>query len=233
MKYKTVLLKLSGELFGNNEKPISLSQSKEIAKKIIKFKKDSNLKLAIVIGGGNIFRGRQVGEDSFDRAVADNMGMLATVINGLSLQESIEGLNIETRMMTSIKMSEIAEPFYRRRALHHLKKDRIVIFSGGTGNPFFTTDTAAVLRACEINANLILKATNVNGIYDKDPDNNKDAKMYNRISYNETIKKNLKVMDSTAFALCKDNKIPLMVFNIKDLDKIDEILNNKLGTIVS
>jgi uridylate kinase len=233
MKHKTILLKLSGELFGNSEKPISITQSKEIAKKIIEFKKDSNVRLAIVIGGGNIFRGRDKGEKTFDRAVADNMGMLSTIINGLALQESLEGLKIKTRMMTSIEMPQIAEPFYRRKAIHHLNKNRIVIFSGGTGNPFFTTDTAAVLRACEINADIILKATNVNGIYDKDPDEHKDAKMYKKISAEEAVEKDLKVMDSTAFTLCKDNQIPIIVFNVKDLDKIDKILNNKLGTIVS
>jgi len=231
MKKKRILLKLTGELFGNEDRAISLLKSKEIAEKIIKLKK-GGIDLAIVIGGGNIFRGREVGAEKFDRAVADNMGMLATIINGLSLQESIEGLGVETRMLTAIEMPKVAEPFYRRRALHHLNKNRIVIFSGGTGNPFFTTDTAAVLRACEINADYILKATDVDGIYDKDPDNNKDAKLYKTISFNETIEKNLKVMDSTAFTLCRDNNIPLIVFNVKHLDKIEDILKNKIGTLV-
>lgn len=231
MNKKRILLKLTGELFGNKERAISLLESKEIAKKIIKLKK-SGIDLAIVIGGGNIFRGREVGAEKFDRAVADNMGMLATIINGLSLQESLEGLGAKTRMLTAIEMPKVAEPFYRRRALHHLEKDRIVIFSGGTGNPFFTTDTAAVLRACEINADYILKATDVNGVYDKDPDEHKDAKMYKTISFNEVIEKNLKVMDSTAFTLCRDNHIPLIVFNVKHLDKIDGILKNKIGTLV-
>lgn len=231
MNKKRILLKLTGELFGNKERAISLLESKEIAKKIIKLKK-SGIDLAIVIGGGNIFRGREVGAEKFDRAVADNMGMLATIINGLSLQESLEGLGAKTRMLTAIEMPKVAEPFYRRRALHHLEKDRIVIFSGGTGNPFFTTDTAAVLRACEINADYILKATDVNGVYDKDPDEYKDAKMYKTISFNEVIEKNLKVMDSTAFTLCRDNHIPLIVFNVKHLDKIDDILKNKIGTLV-
>ena len=231
MKKKRILLKLTGELFGNEDRAISLLKSKEIAKKIIKFKK-SGIDLAIVIGGGNIFRGREVGAEKFDRAVADNMGMLATIINGLSLQESLEGLGVETRMLTAIEMPKVAEPFYRRRALHHLEKNRIVIFSGGTGNPFFTTDTAAVLRACEINADYILKATDVDGVYDKDPDTNKDAKMYKTISFKEVIEKNLKVMDSTAFTLCRDNNIPLIVFNVKHLDKIEDILKNKIGTLV-
>ncbi|MDD2909469.1 MAG: UMP kinase, partial [Candidatus Pacebacteria bacterium] len=206
MNKKRILLKLTGELFGNNDRAISLLESKEIAKKIIKLKK-SGIDLAIVIGGGNIFRGREVGAEKFDRAVADNMGMLATIINGLSLQESLEGLGAETRMLTAIEMPKVAEPFYRRRALHHLEKNRIVIFSGGTGNPFFTTDTAAVLRACEINADYILKATNVDGIYDKDPSENKNAKMFKTISFKDVIQKNLKVMDSTAFTLCRDNNI--------------------------
>lgn len=231
MKKKRILLKLTGELFGNNDRAISLLESKEIAKKIIKLK-ESGIDLAIVIGGGNIFRGREVGAEKFDRAVADNMGMLATIINGLSLQESLEGLGAETRMLTAIEMPKVAEPFYRRRALHHLEKNRIVIFSGGTGNPFFTTDTAAVLRACEINADYILKATDVDGIYDKDPSENKNAKMFKTISFKDVIQKNLKVMDSTAFTLCRDNNIPLIVFNVKYLDKIDDILKNKIGTLV-
>jgi len=231
MKKKRILLKLTGELFGNNDRAISLLESKEIAKKIIKLK-ESGIDLAIVIGGGNIFRGREVGAEKFDRAVADNMGMLATIINGLSLQESLEGLGAETRMLTAIEMPKVAEPFYRRRALHHLEKNRIVIFSGGTGNPFFTTDTAAALRACEINADYILKATDVDGIYDKDPSENKDAKMFKTISFEDVIQKNLKVMDSTAFTLCRDNNIPLIVFNVKYLDKIDDILKNKIGTLV-
>ncbi|MDD4358431.1 MAG: UMP kinase [Candidatus Pacebacteria bacterium] len=231
MKKTRILLKLTGELFGNENRAISLLKSKEIAKKIIKIKK-TGIDLAIVIGGGNIFRGREVGAEKFDRAVADNMGMLATVINGLALQESLEGLGEETRMLTAIEMPKVAEPFYRRKALYHLKKNRIVIFSGGTGNPFFTTDTAAVLRACEINADYILKATDVDGIYDKDPDKNKDAKLYKTVAFNEVIEKNLKVMDSTAFTLCRDNNIPLIVFNVNHLDKIDDILKNKVGTLV-
>ncbi|HOI59828.1 MAG TPA: UMP kinase [Candidatus Pacearchaeota archaeon] len=231
MNKKRILLKLTGELFGNKDRAISLLESKEIAKKIIKLKK-IGIDLAIVIGGGNIFRGREVGAEKFDRAVADNMGMLATIINGLSLQESLEGLGAKTRMLTAIEMPKVAEPFYRRRALHHLEKNRIIIFSGGTGNPFFTTDTAAVLRACEINADYILKATDVDGVYDKDPDTNKDAKMYKTISFKEVIEKDLKVMDSTAFTLCRDNNIPLIVFNVKYLDKIEDILKNKIGTLV-
>ncbi|MDD3918955.1 MAG: UMP kinase [Candidatus Pacebacteria bacterium] len=231
MKKKRILLKLTGELFGKGDKPISLLEAKKIAEKIIKLKK-KGIDLAIVIGGGNIFRGREVGAEKFDRAVADNMGMLATIINGLALQESLEGMGAETRMLTAIDMPRIAEPFYRRKALSHLKKDRIVIFSGGTGNPFFTTDTTAVLRACEINADYILKATDVDGIYDKDPEKHKDAKRFKTISFQEAIEKNLKVMDSTAFTLCRDNKIPLIVFNLKHLDKIDDVLNNKIGTLV-
>ncbi|MDD3032561.1 MAG: UMP kinase [Candidatus Pacebacteria bacterium] len=231
MKKKKILLKLTGELFGKGDKPISLLEAKKIAEKIIKLKK-KGIDLAIVIGGGNIFRGREVGAEKFDRAVADNMGMLATIINGLALQESLEGMGAETRMLTAIDMPRIAEPFYRRKALSHLKKDRIVIFSGGTGNPFFTTDTTAVLRACEINADYILKATDVDGIYDKDPEKHKDAKRFKTISFQEAIEKNLKVMDSTAFTLCRDNKIPLIVFNLKHLDKIDDVLNNKIGTLV-
>lgn len=231
MTKKRILLKLTGELFGDESRAVSLLKAKEIAEKIVKLK-EKDIDLAIVIGGGNIFRGREVGAEKFDRAVADNMGMLATIINGLSLQESIEGMGTETRMLTAIEMPKVAEPFFRRKALSHLKKNRIVIFSGGTGNPFFTTDTAAVLRACEINADFILKATDVDGIYDKDPDKHKEAKMFKTISFSEVISKNLKVMDSTAFTLCRDNNIPLIVFNVKYLDKIDDILKNKIGTLV-
>jgi len=231
MKKQTILLKLTGELFGDKDRAISLLAAKEIAEKIITLKK-KGINLAIVIGGGNIFRGREVGAEKFDRAVADNMGMLATIINGLALQESLEGMGAETRMLTAVEMPKIAEPFFRRKALSHLKKDRIVIFSGGTGNPFFTTDTAAVLRACEINADYILKATDVDGIYDKDPDKYKEAKKFKTISFQEAIEKNLKVMDSTAFTLCRDNKIPLIVFNLKHLEKIEDILKNRIGTLV-
>jgi uridylate kinase len=235
MKYKRILLKIGGEVFGKEDgKGISLSNYMEIAREISKIKKDNNIDLCIVIGGGNIFRGRQAGEESFDMAVAHQMGMVATVINGLGLQESLEEMGVPSRMMTAVRMDTVAEPFFRRKALHHLEKGRIVIFAGGTGNPFFTTDTAAALRACETNCDLILKATNVDGVYDQDPQKNPNAKLYKNISYKEAIEKNLNVMDSTAFALCWENKKPIVVFNVKDLKNVSKVIKGgELGTLVN
>jgi len=234
MKYKRVLLKIGGEIFGEDGKGVSLSSYMEMARTIVEIKKKNDIDLCIVVGGGNIFRGRQVGEESFDMAVAHQMGMVATVINGLGLEESFEELGVPARMMTAVKMDSVAEPFFRRKALHHLEKGRIVIFAGGTGNPFFTTDTAAALRACEMNCDLILKATNVDGVYDKDPEKSPDAKLYKNVSFREVIEKNLKVMDSTAFAMCSENKKPIIVFNIKDLKDISKILKGgEMGTLVS
>jgi len=235
MKYKRVLLKISGEIFGNEEgKGVSLSSYMNMAKQIADIKKKNDIDLCVVIGGGNIFRGRQAGEESFDMAVAHQMGMVSTVVNGLGLQESLEELGISTRMMSAVRMDSVAEPFLRRKALHHLEKGRIVIFAGGTGNPFFTTDTAAALRACEVNCDLILKATNVDGVYDSDPRKNPDAKLYEKLSFQEALEKNLNVMDSTAFALCSDNQKPIIVFNIKDLKNVSKALKGeKFGTLVS
>ncbi|MFA5169715.1 MAG: UMP kinase [Candidatus Paceibacterota bacterium] len=234
MKYKRVLLKIGGEIFGEDGKGVSLPSYMEMAKTIAEIKKKNDIELCIVVGGGNIFRGRQIGEESFDIAVAHQMGMVGTVINGLGLEESFEELGVPARMMTAVKMDTVAEPFFRRKALHHLEKGRIVIFAGGTGNPFFTTDTAAALRACEMNCDLILKATNVDGVYDSDPKSNPDAKLYKNVSFKEAIEKNLKVMDSTAFAMCLENKKPVMVFNIKDLKDISKVLKGgEMGTLVS
>jgi uridylate kinase len=235
MKYKRVLLKLSGEMFGKErEKGVSLIKYAEVAKEIAKIKKDNNIDLAVVIGGGNIFRGREVGEENFDRVTADYMGMLGTVINSLGLQESLEVLNVPTRTMSAIRMDTVTEPFLKRKALHHLAKGRIVIFAGGTGNSFFTTDTTAALRACEVDCDLILKATNVDGVYDKDPKKNPDAKLYKKISYREAIEKNLNIMDSTAFTICQENNKPIIVFNISDLKSVSKALNGEeFGTLVS
>jgi len=234
MKYKRVLLKIGGEIFGEDGKGVSLPSYMEMAKTIAEIKKKNDIELCIVVGGGNIFRGRQIGEESFDIAVAHQMGMVGTVINGLGLEESFEELGVPARMMTAVKMDTVAEPFFRRKALHHLEKGRIVIFAGGTGNPFFTTDTAAALRACEMNCDLILKATNVDGVYDSDPKSNPDAKLYKNVSFKEAIEKNLKVMDSTAFAMCLENKKPIVVFNIKDLKDISKVLKGgEMGTLVS
>ena len=239
MKTKTnfsrILLKIGGELFGKDDGwGISFPAYDRVALDIIKIKKNTDVQLAVVVGAGNIFRGREANGSIVDEAVADSMGMLGTVINGLALQEALEKLNGPTRMMTAVRMESLAEPFIRRRAIRHLEKGRIVIFAGGIGSPYFTTDSAAALRACEINCDLILKATGADGIYDKDPRKYKEAKIYKEISYKEAVEKNLEVMDVTAFALCWKNKKPIIVFNVKDIDRIPEILQGKkIGTLVS
>ena len=234
MSYKRVLLKLSGEAllgeksYGVDPKRI-LAYSEEI-KEII----DSGVEIAIVIGGGNIFRGVSGASNGIDRVQADYMGMLATVINGLALQSSLEDLKVQTRLQTAFKIEAVAEPYIRRKAVRHLEKKRVVIFSGGTGNPFFTTDSAAVLRAIEINADVILKGTRVDGIYDNDPEKNKDAVKFKQISYDEAIAKKLKVMDSTAFTLSKENELPIIVFNMNKPGNLKKIINGKeVGTIVN
>ena len=234
MSYKRVLLKLSGEAllgeksYGVDPKRI-LAYSEEI-KEIV----DSGVEIAIVIGGGNIFRGVSGASNGIDRVQADYMGMLATVINGLALQSSLEDLKVQTRLQTAFKIEAVAEPYIKRKAVRHLEKKRVVIFSGGTGNPFFTTDSAAVLRAIEINADVILKGTRVDGIYNNDPEKNKDAVKFDQISYDEAIAKKLKVMDSTAFTLSKENKLPIIVFNMNKPGNLKKIINGKeVGTIVN
>ena len=234
MSYQRVLLKLSGEAllgeksYGVDPKRI-LAYSEEI-KEII----DSGVEIAIVIGGGNIFRGVSGASNGIDRVQADYMGMLATVINGLALQSSLEDLKVQTRLQTAFKIEAVAEPYIKRKAVRHLEKKRVVIFSGGTGNPFFTTDSAAVLRAIEINADIILKGTRVDGIYNNDPEKNKDAVKFKQISYDEAIAKKLKVMDSTAFTLSKENEIPIIVFNMNKPGNLKKIINGKeVGTIVN
>ena len=234
MSYKRVLLKLSGEAllgeksYGVDPKRI-LAYSEEI-KEIV----DSGVEIAIVIGGGNIFRGISGASNGIDRVQADYMGMLATVINGLALQSSLEDLKVQTRLQTAFKIEAVAEPYIKRKAVRHLEKKRVVIFSGGTGNPFFTTDSAAVLRAIEINADVILKGTRVDGIYDNDPEKNKDAVKFKQISYDEAIAKKLKVMDSTAFTLSKENELPIIVFNMNKPGNLKKIINGKeVGTIVN
>ncbi len=191
------------------------------------------VEVAIVIGGGNIFRGVAASANGMDRATADYMGMLATVINAMALQDSLEKKDVFTRLMSAIEIKEIAEPYIRRRAMRHLEKGRVVIFAAGTGNPYFTTDTAAALRAMEIHAEVILKGTKVDGVYDKDPMKEKDAKKYNTLSYIKALKDNLKVMDATAISLCMDNKLPIIVFNLKVPGNIKRIVKGeKVGTIV-
>ena len=234
MSYKRVLLKLSGEAllgeksYGVDPKRI-LAYSEEI-KEIV----DSGVEIAIVIGGGNIFRGVSGASNGIDRVQADYMGMLATVINGLALQSSLEDLKVQTRLQTAFNIEAVAEPYIKRKAVRHLEKKRVVIFSAGTGNPFFTTDSAAVLRAIEINADVILKGTRVDGIFDIDPEKSKDAVKFKQISYDDVIAKKLKVMDSTAFTLSKENKLPIIVFNMNKVGNLKKIIKGeKVGTIVN
>ena len=211
--YKRILLKLSGEaLMGEQEFGISSAVITSYARQIKEIV-DMGVEVGIVIGGGNIFRGLSGTEQGVDRVTGDHMGMLATVINSLALQNSIEQLGVPTRVLTAINMPEIAEPYIRRRAERHLEKGRVVIFGAGTGNPYFTTDTAAALRAIEIGADVVIKATKVDGVYDKDPVKYKDAVKYNEVTYSEVLNKDLKVMDAAAISLCRDNKLPLIVFN--------------------
>ena len=192
---------------------------------------ETGCQLAIVIGGGNIYRGIQSEESGFDRVQGDHMGMLATIINGMALQSALESLKIETRLQTAIKMEQIAEPYIRRRAIRHMEKGRIVIIAGGTGNPFFTTDSAAALRANELGSEILLKGTKVDGVYDKDPVKNSDAKKYDNLTYNKVIRDDLRVMDMTAITLCNENNIPIRVFNIKSPgDLYDIIMGSKIGT---
>ena len=214
MKYKRILLKLSGEaLLGKNSYGIDNERLLDYAKEI-KELHSIGIEIAIVIGGGNIYRGLSGAQNGIDRVQADYMGMLATVINGLALQNALESIDTPTRLQTAIKMESIAEPFIKRKATRHLEKGRVVIFGSGTGNPYFTTDSAAVLRAIEINADVILKGTRVDGIYNEDPEKNKKAIKFDDISFEETIKKGLKIMDTTAFTLSKENKLPIIVFDI-------------------
>lgn len=232
--YKRVLLKLSGEaLLGSQEHGIDAETCASFARQI---KEVCNLgvETAIVVGGGNIFRGHVESKRfGLDRAVADYMGMLATVLNGLALQNALEQIGIPTRVMTALPMSAIAEPYIRRRAIRHLEKGRVVIFVAGTGNPYFTTDTAAALRAKEIGANVILKATKVDGVYTADPMINKKAKKFDKIRFIDALKKNLKVMDSTALSLCMDNDLPIVVFNLLESGNIKRVIvGEKIGTTV-
>ena len=234
MKYNRILLKLSGEaLLGNNSYGIDNDRLVEYAEEIKQIHKEG-VEIAIVIGGGNIFRGLTGSKDGIDRVQADYMGMLATVINGLALQNALESIEIPTRLQSAIKMESIAEPFIKRKATRHLEKGRVVIFASGTGNPYFTTDSAAVLRAIEINAEVILKGTRVDGIYNEDPEVNKEAIKFDNISFEETIKKGLKIMDTTAFTLSKENELPIIVFDMNTRGNLTKvIMGEKIGTKVS
>ncbi|MDD5457101.1 MAG: UMP kinase [Candidatus Margulisbacteria bacterium] len=231
MKYKRVLLKLSGEAFlGSRKYGIDPQFLKYLAEELA-FITKQKIQLAIVIGGGNIFRGLSASANGMNRVTADYMGMLATVMNALALQDALESIDVPSRVQTSFVIREVAEPFILRRAIRHLEKNRVVIFAGGTGNPYFTTDTAAVLRAVEIGADVILKATKVDGVYDKDPEEHSDAKMFKEISYMDVLQKDLRVMDSTAITLSKDNKIPMLVFNLNTKGNIIKVLlGEDIGT---
>lgn len=231
--YKRVLLKLSGEaLMGDQEFGISSDVINSYAKQIKEIV-DLGVEVSIVIGGGNIFRGISGATQGVDRVTGDHMGMLATVINSLALQNAIEKLGVPTRVQTAIEMPKIAEPFIKRKAQRHLEKGRVVIFGAGTGNPYFTTDTAAALRAIEMNTEAVLKATKVDGIYDKDPIKYADAVKYDVVTYTEVLNKDLKVMDATAISLCRENKLPIVVFNSLEEGNIKKvIMGEKIGTVV-
>jgi uridylate kinase len=230
-----VLLKLSGEaLLGNFEYGVDPERLHAIAR-TVKRVKDRNVEVAIVVGGGNIYRGLEGTAAGMDRASADYMGMLATVLNALALQDALEHEGVNTRVLSAITIQEVAEPYIRRRAMRHLEKGRVVIFASGTGNPFFTTDTAAALRALEIHAEVILMAkNNVEGVYDMDPSENANATFLPNITHHEAIQRNLRVMDSTALSLCKDNELPIYVFNMSDERNIDRIVaGERVGTVVA
>jgi uridylate kinase len=231
--YRRVVLKLSGEsLQGSQGFGIHGETISGIAAELQKVR-DLGVEIAIMVGGGNIFRGTRQKSMAIDRATADYMGMLATVINGLALQDSLEKLGCHTRLMSAISMSQVAEPFIRRRAARHLEKGRVVIFAAGTGNPYFSTDTAAALRAMEIKADVILKATRVDGIYDADPEKVPGAKMFEKITYLDVIQKGLSVMDTTAISLCMDNKMPIIVFNMNKPGNIQRVvMGEKVGSLV-
>ncbi len=231
--YKRILLKLSGEsLVGENGFGIDPSMINRYAKEI-KSVVDLGVEVAIVIGGGNIYRGMNESETGIERAHGDYMGMLATVINGMAIQAMLEKQGMYTRLLTAIKMEQVAEPYIRRRAIRHLEKNRIVIFGGGTGNPYFTTDTAASLRAVEIGADVIIKGTRVNGIYTADPEKDPTATKYDTISYKECIEKNLKIMDMTAFTLCMENNLPIIVFDINQEGNLKKLVTGEqIGTLV-
>lgn len=234
MKYKRILLKLSGEaLMGKEKYGIDPNKLTDYANEINEIT-SIGVEVAIVIGGGNIYRGIQSEGAGFDRVQGDYMGMLATIINGMALQSALEKIDIQTRLLTAIKMEQIAEPYIRRKAIRHLEKRRVVIFGGGTGNPYFTTDTAATLRAIEIEADVILKGTRVDGIYTSDPEKDETAKMYDSISFDEVYKKGLKVMDMTAFTLCRENNLPIKVFNMNLSGNMKKVCaGEKVGTLVN
>ena len=235
MAYKRILLKLSGEaLMGEQNYGIDTAVAESVAREI-KAVHDFGAEVAIVVGGGNIFRGVSKSAGNMDRGAADYIGMLATVMNAVVLQDALEKLDVYTRVMSAIDIPQLAEPFIRRRAIRHLEKKRVVIFAAGTGNPYFTTDSAAALRACELGADVILKATKVDGVYSADPMKDSAATRFEKISYQEVLEKQLKVMDASAISLCMDNNLPIMVFNMRENGNIIKALNGDLsiGTLVT
>jgi uridylate kinase len=234
MQYKRILLKLSGEaLMGTQQYGIDTTVVMQYAGEI-KALIEKGVQVAIVIGGGNIYRGIQATASGIDRVQGDYMGMLATVINSMALQSGLEKLGVNTRLLTALEIKQVAEPFIKRRAVRHLEKGRVVIFGAGTGNPYFTTDTAAALRATEIEANVILKGTRVDGIYDSDPEKNPSAKRYTKLTYADAISQKLNVMDMTAFTLCQENNIPIIVFNMNKEDNLMKIVTGEeIGTLVN
>ncbi|XLS29772.1 UMP kinase [Flavobacteriaceae bacterium M23B6Z8] len=234
MQYKRILLKLSGEaLMGSRQYGIDPKRLSEYAKEIKKVI-DLGVQVAIVIGGGNIFRGVAGASNGMDRVQGDHMGMLATIINGLALQSALEDAGMETRLQSAIKINEVSEPFIRRRAIRHLEKGRVVIFGGGTGNPYFTTDSAAVLRAIEIDADVILKGTRVDGIYTSDPEKDTSATKFDYITFEDVLKKGLKVMDTTAFTLSQENELPIIVFDMNKEGNLTKVVKGeKIGTKVN
>jgi len=232
--FSRILLKLSGEIFaGDQDYGINSKIIHNLARKIIQISK-KNIQVGIVIGGGNIFRGISASSQGLERVPADYLGMLATIMNSVALQSALEKLGCDTRVMSALSITQIAEPYIRRRGIRHLEKGRIVIFAGGTGNPYFSTDTAAALRAIEINADVIIKGTKVDGVYSSDPELDPDAKKYDSISFKEVIEKELRVMDLTAITLCKENNLPIIVFDIKSNNGLVDIINSvPTGTTVS
>ena len=231
--YKRVLLKLSGEaLMGDLDYGIDPKVINRIAAEISQVK-DLGIQIALVIGGGNIFRGAGLSESGMDRVTGDHMGMLATVINSLALQDALESIDVDARVMSALQIHEVCEDYIKRRAIRHLEKNRIIILAAGTGNPFFTTDTAASLRAIEIGADVLLKATMVDGVYDSDPKKDKNATLFEKISYDQVLNKKLNIMDATAVVVCRDNNLPLRVFNLIEKDAlINTMTNERVGTLV-
>ena len=234
LAYNRVLLKLSGEVFGKDKQGLDFTTVNQVASRIRGVHKKTGVEMAIVVGAGNLFRARYIEGTKVDHVVADQIGMLGTVMNAMALQEEMERLGNSTRVMSSIAIPTVCELFIRRRALRHMEKGRIVILAGGTGNPYFTTDSAAALRAIELKCNVLLKASNVDGVYDKDPNKFPEAKKIEKIDYQSALEKHLKIMDNTAFALCQSRKMPIVVFNFNQKDSLERIINGeKIGTLVS